>query len=81
MNPAQYLAIKAIQCYKVCVSPLLGKHCRFEPTCSAYTQEAIQKHGIIKGCWLGGRRILRCHPWGGCGYEPVPEKREVYYEK
>ena len=81
MNPAQYLAIKLIQCYKVCVSPFLGKHCRFEPTCSAYTQEAIQKYGFVKGCYMGACRILHCHPWGGSGYAPVPEKKEVYYEK
>ena len=80
MNPAQYLAIKAIQAYKSLVSPYLGKHCRFEPSCSAYTQEAIQKYGFIKGCCMGTHRILRCHPWGGCGYDPV-EKKEVYYEK
>lgn len=81
MNPAQYLAIKLIRCYKVCVSPFLGHHCRFEPTCSAYAQEAIQIHGFVKGCYLGARRILHCHPWGGCGYAPVPEKKEVYHEK
>ncbi len=48
--------------------------CRFHPTCSEYTYQAIEKHGIWKGCYLGLRRVLRCHPWNDGGYDPVPEK-------
>ena len=51
--------------------PLAG--CRFEPTCSNYVLEAVETHGVIRGCWYGIWRILRCHPWGGSGYDPVPQ--------
>ena len=61
-----------IKIYQILISPLLGSNCRFTPTCSQYTIEAIQKYGPFKGGWLGFRRILRCHPWGGCGHDPVP---------
>lgn len=61
-----------IKIYQILISPLLGPSCRFTPTCSQYTIEAIQKYGPFKGGWLGFRRILRCHPWGGCGHDPVP---------
>jgi len=64
--------IVPIKIYQILISPLLGPSCRFTPTCSQYTIEAIQKHGPLKGGWLGFRRILRCHPWGGCGHDPVP---------
>ncbi len=58
--------------YRTLISPLLGAHCRFEPTCSEYAQEALRTHGGIKGGWLMLRRIGRCHPWGGSGFDPVP---------
>lgn len=58
--------------YRVCTSPLTPPSCRFTPTCSRYALEAIKKHGPIRGLWLAIRRILRCHPWGGSGYDPVP---------
>ena len=61
-----------IKIYQILISPLLGPNCRFTPTCSQYTIEAIQKYGPFKGGWLGFKRILRCHPWGGCGHDPVP---------
>lgn len=48
--------------------------CRYQPTCSHYSKEALQKHGLIKGGWLAIKRIFSCHPWGGSGYDPVPEK-------
>tara|TARA_B110000003_G_scaffold102358_1_gene104572 strand:- start:125 stop:346 length:222 start_codon:yes stop_codon:yes gene_type:complete len=64
--------IVPIKFYQILISPLLGPNCRFTPTCSQYTIEAIQKYGPLKGGWLGFKRILRCHPWGGCGHDPVP---------
>jgi len=62
-----------IWCYRMVVSPLLGPNCRFEPSCSVYAQEAIRRHGAAAGSYLALRRILRCHPWGGSGWDPVPD--------
>ena len=64
--------ILPIRFYQLCISPMLPSACRFTPTCSQYAVEAIMKHGIFSGSWLALRRILRCHPWGGSGYDPVP---------
>lgn len=64
--------LMVIRLYRVGVSPLTPPSCRFTPTCSAYAEEAIQKHGAAKGGWLALRRLLRCHPFGGKGYDPVP---------
>lgn len=61
-----------IRVYQVTLSPMLGQSCRYTPSCSNYTVEAIKKHGPFKGGWLGLKRILSCHPWGGSGYDPVP---------
>lgn len=58
--------------YKKVISPLLPNACRYSPTCSEYMLEAISVHGVWKGIYLGIKRILRCHPWGGSGYDPVP---------
>ena len=58
--------------YQRCLSPCTPPSCRFTPTCSEYARQAIIKHGPIKGLYLAIRRILRCHPWGGSGYDPVP---------
>lgn len=66
--------IGAIKLYRLVLSPWIGRACRFEPTCSAYTEHAIQRFGAIKGSWLGIRRIGRCHPWCEGGYDPVPDK-------
>jgi len=66
------LFIVLIKIYQFTLSPFLGKQCRFVPTCSQYGIEAIQKHGALKGSWLTIKRIVRCNPWGGSGYDPVP---------
>lgn len=58
--------------YRYSISPLLPPSCRYTPTCSQYTIEAVMKHGIFKGGWLALKRILSCNPWGGSGYDPVP---------
>lgn len=58
--------------YRLLISPLLGPRCRFAPSCSEYALEALQLHGPLKGLWLTARRLARCHPWGGQGYDPVP---------
>ncbi|MBM3503812.1 MAG: membrane protein insertion efficiency factor YidD [Alphaproteobacteria bacterium] len=60
--------------YRCLISPLLGPRCRFAPSCSAYALEALDKHGAWRGSVLAARRIARCHPWGGSGYDPVPER-------
>ena len=64
--------IAPIRLYQWTLSPLVGFNCRYGPSCSAYAIEAIAAHGPVRGLWLGFRRILRCHPWGGSGYDPVP---------
>lgn len=61
-----------IRGYQVGISPWLPPACRYTPTCSAYAAEAIQKYGAVKGGWLATRRLGRCHPWGGSGFDPVP---------
>lgn len=66
------LLILPIRIYQLCISPLLPNSCRYTPTCSQYAIEALRKHGPIKGLWLAVKRIARCHPWGGSGYDPVP---------
>ncbi|MDD3108275.1 MAG: membrane protein insertion efficiency factor YidD [Alistipes sp.] len=58
--------------YRHAISPFTPPSCRFTPTCSAYCVEALRKHGLLKGCYLSLRRLMRCHPWGGSGYDPVP---------
>lgn len=67
-----WLLLLPIYFYKGAISPLTPPSCRFTPSCSTYALEAIRKHGPFKGFYLALRRILRCHPWGGSGYDPVP---------
>lgn len=64
--------VAAVKFYRACISPLFPPVCRFTPTCSEYAIEALRKHGPAKGLWLAVKRICRCHPWGGSGYDPVP---------
>lgn len=64
--------ILLVRFYQLAISPWLPPRCRYQPTCSAYAIEALRKHGAIKGGMLATRRICRCHPWGGSGYDPVP---------
>ena len=63
--------ILPIRLYQRLVSPLMGDNCRYVPTCSEYMAQAIERHGVLHGIWMGLCRITRCHPWGGCGYDPV----------
>jgi putative membrane protein insertion efficiency factor len=69
-----YPFVFLIRFYQVVLSPLKGPSCRFEPTCSAYSIEALKKHGLFKGSFLAIKRISSCHPWGKSGYDPVPDK-------
>ncbi|MGC1205983.1 MAG: membrane protein insertion efficiency factor YidD [Flavobacteriaceae bacterium] len=61
-----------IKVYQTFISPITPATCRFQPTCSHYSKEALKKHGVFKGGWLAIKRIFSCHPWGGSGYDPVP---------
>lgn len=64
-----------IRVYQVTLSPVFGQHCRYTPTCSNYAIEALHKHGIFHGGWLGIKRLFSCHPWHEGGYDPVPDKK------
>ncbi|HMV09965.1 MAG TPA: membrane protein insertion efficiency factor YidD [Cyclobacteriaceae bacterium] len=70
------LFILPIRFYQIAISPYLGSNCRHTPTCSQYAIEAIREWGVIKGIWLGTKRIARCHPWGTHGYDPVPKNEK-----
>jgi len=73
MTPLAYVLSLLVRGYRLILSPWIGHGCRFQPTCSAYALEALQKHGGLKGGWLAARRIGRCHPWGGSGIDNVPD--------
>lgn len=75
-NPFKVFLIALFHFYKRGISPYLPTACRFQPTCSEYMIEALEKYGIFYGLYLGIKRILRCHPWGGSGFDPVPDKKQ-----
>lgn len=81
MNLGQHILVFAVRVYRWTISPaqvfLFGPTggCRFEPSCSAYALESVQTHGALAGSWLAANRICRCHPWGGCGPDPVPDRK------
>ena len=72
MSPAARILALPVRLYRTTLSPLVGPSCRFQPTCSSYALEALERHGALRGGWLAARRLARCHPLGGAGYDPVP---------
>ena len=83
MSPLAWVLSLPVRLYRLVLSPWVGHYCRYQPTCSAYALEALERHGGLKGAWLTLRRIGRCHPLGGHGYDPVPggaddsDRREI----
>jgi len=73
MSPFAFLLSLPVRAYRAVLSPWVGHSCRYQPTCSAYALEALEKHGGLRGGYLAAKRILSCHPLGGSGYDPVPE--------
>ncbi|VAX01819.1 Membrane protein insertion efficiency factor YidD [hydrothermal vent metagenome] len=71
----QKILLSLIKFYKYFISPTLGSNCRYEPSCSEYTHQAISAFGVLKGSWIGIKRILRCHPWHEGGYDPIPDEQ------
>lgn len=72
MTPLAHLVAAPVRAYRLLLSPWIGNGCRFQPTCSAYAMDALERHGAAKGGYLMVHRICRCNPWGGQGYDPVP---------
>ncbi len=72
----KFIPILFVKFYQYCISPYLMPSCRYSPSCSTYTIQAIESHGTCKGSFLGFKRICRCNPWGGSGYDPVPEVKK-----
>ncbi|MDD6176840.1 MAG: membrane protein insertion efficiency factor YidD [Succinivibrionaceae bacterium] len=77
ISPLQRFGCFLINCYQKILSPYIGRNCRFIPTCSQYTKEAIITHGFFYGCFLGFKRIIRCNPFCKCGYDPVPTNNDL----
>lgn len=75
MSPLARLLRLPVLAYRLLLSPVLGSNCRYAPSCSEYALDALARHGAVRGTWLAVRRIARCHPWGGHGYDPVPPGR------
>ncbi|NVJ98800.1 MAG: membrane protein insertion efficiency factor YidD [Alphaproteobacteria bacterium] len=73
MSPLALILHGLVRFYQIAISPFLAPRCRFQPTCSSYALEAVRLHGGLKGGWLAIKRIAKCHPWGGFGYDPVPQ--------
>ena len=71
-NPLVFVLVLLIRAYRLMLSPLLGRHCRFHPSCSAYALEALRRYGLLRGLPLALRRVANCHPWHAGGYDPVP---------
>lgn len=74
MKLGSFVLLALIRGYQLLISPMFPPSCRYFPTCSDYARQAVTRHGPLKGGWLALCRLLRCHPWGGLGYDPVPEK-------
>ena len=75
MKPISFLISLPIRAYRAIFSPWVGHNCRYQPTCSAYALKALEKRGAIVGVFLIVKRLLKCHPWGGQGYDPVPDEK------
>lgn len=73
LGAAGRVLVGFVRFYQLVISPYLAPRCRYQPTCSHYMIEAIGRHGAVRGGWLGLKRIAKCHPWGGFGYDPVPQ--------
>ena len=76
-NPLVFFCIFCVKAYSYLISPIIGKNCRFLPTCSEYAIECFRNFGFIKGGWLSIKRMLKCHPWGNFGYDPVFKKKDL----
>jgi putative membrane protein insertion efficiency factor len=73
VSPIAFLLRALVRVYQWTVAPVIGVNCRFAPSCSEYACEALERHGALAGLYLAARRLLRCHPWGGAGFDPVPD--------
>ncbi|MEY2991900.1 MAG: putative rane protein insertion efficiency factor [Pseudomonadota bacterium] len=81
MKLAAKLLALPVRGYRLIFSPWVGYNCRYQPTCSQYALDAFAEHGAFKGGWLAAKRIARCNPFGGCGYDPVPPSGAAHHSK